>query len=285
MTQDKKSALSAVSGDQGFHDIQSRLAARIISDIDTFRFAFDKDGRPNPKMAMSLVRAVADAVESRYRDETREYVSTRLDEQIERYIALGLHDAAGYTEDSFRSSLQPLAESVKKFFDYPSNHPIRDGEYTLLLVLPERMVPVRRLLATFLDGDIFSVFDTLRMEVRSHGKAAPDTPYVLVGINGGRGLSDHSIARADDWMEKNGRTYLSLHQAVQLFLMRPHFLSAQSDALHAQSEALVLGEKCSHGLIKFVARSSGNDVLFVDGKNIHGEVGVGKPYYTTLITV
>ncbi|OGZ05902.1 MAG: hypothetical protein A2845_03825 [Candidatus Lloydbacteria bacterium RIFCSPHIGHO2_01_FULL_49_22] len=285
MTDDKKPALSAVSGDQSFDDIQSRLALSIMGKIAEFGFAHDREGRPNPKMAMSLVRAVADAVELRYRDETREYVSTRFDEQVERYIALGLHDAAGYTEDSFRTSLRPLAESVKKFFDYPSNHPIRDGEYTLLLVLPERMVPVRRLLATFLGSNIFSVFDTLRMDVRSHGKVAPDSPYVLVGINGGRGLLDHSIARADDWMEKNGRTYLSLHQAVQLFLMRPHFLSAQSDALHAQSEALVLGEKCSQGLIKFVARSSGNEVLFVDEKNIHGEVGVGKPHYTTMISV
>lgn len=284
MHEGKKPILTAVSSGQSFSDIQQRLVAEITQVIDRYQFAYDKDGRPNPKMAMSLVRAVADAVEVNYHEQTLEYVSTRLEEQIERYIALGLHDAAGYTEESFRFALAPLVLRAEAFFEYPSKHPMRDGEYTLLLVLPERMVPVRRLLAEFLGGDIPVEFDTLRTEVRANGKVSPETPYILVGINGGRGLKDVSIARADESVERSGCTHMSLHQMLQLFLMRPHFFSVHTDSLLAQSEAVVLGEKCTRGLIKFVARSAGHEVLFVDEKNVHGEVGVGKPYYTTLIT-
>lgn len=278
-----KPQISVVSGGESFRDIETRLLTEIIRLIDDFHLSEDQRGA-NPKMAMSLIRALTEGVEQYLRPQTTSYIMARLDEQVERYIELGFHAAAGYSETDFRSALTPLITRVMDFFAPPSRHPIRDGEFTLLLVIPTQWVPMRRQLYSFL-GDVSSGADALRTEIRPQGRPSPVDPYVLVGINGGRELKGKTIQQADEWVERHGRTFLSLHQLVQLFLVRPNFLSARTDTLLPQADALVLGEKCPVGLIQFSAHPSGINMVFYDEKKyLNSGVGVGKPYFTTLIS-
>ena len=272
-----------VKSGQSFQDIQARLITEAEKTIEKYGLARDKNGRPNTKMAMSLVHAVASAVEMSYGQQTREYVATRLNEQIERYITLGFHDVAGYSEHLFHAALEPLIAKTLDFFSPPSERPIRDGEFTVLLVLPKDWVPSRRLLIAFLGESLSRDVDQLHTEKRGHGGVSPQDPYVLVGINGGRGLKDCSIEKADMWVEQNARTYLSLHEWIQLYLIRPNFLSAENDL--AQSEVLVLGEKWKSQLISFATTGHRIQVVLTDEKNVQGGVGVGKPHYAKIITV
>ena len=218
------------------------------------------------------------------REQTFAYVSTRLNEQIDKYIALGFHTVAGYTPEAFREALAPLVAKTLEFFRPLSERPLRDGEFSVLLVLPTEWVPRRRLFATLLgQNPTDEITKISSSEIRTCGKASPSEPYVLLGINGGRGLKDCTIEKADEQVAKKGNTYLSLSQLIQLLLVRPNFLSAESDL--SQSSVFVMGERWNTELVCLIATKEGITLELSPEKNVHGGVGIGKPYYSRMITL
>lgn len=284
MSKDKKTTLSFVGDDRGIESIVKGHKEQILSSITQYGFARDSSGNANPKMAMTFLERIAREVEEHFAEATKTYVRTRLNQQVARYNKLGWVKGAGYTEESFSDALMPLHSRVMNFFAPPGEHLVVDGEYTLLLILPEAWVPKRRVLASLLGEDFTTEVDLTTVSSRTNGKVLCDKPYVLVGINGGRELRDNSLQESDSMIYESGRSYFSLHELCQLFLMRPHFLRAPSGDIHEQSEALALGDKCSRGLLRLSATATGIRLETSDTKNVHGGVGIGKPYYTKIIT-
>lgn len=275
--------ISVVTGQESFGDIHRRLSKEIIDAIRLYGFDY-QDGVPKPKIAMSLMRAISSEVERELWLATKMYITARFEEQVNCYIERSFPSFAGYSNSQFRESLKPLLERLLKFFSPPSNHLIEDGEFTLLLVIPPAWIPLRRQLMSFTDVPISDDVET-QTEVRINGKTAPQSPYVIIGIDGGRGLKDLSIQESDRWVTEEKRTYLSAHELIQLYLLRPHFLSAKTDAIHSQPEALVLGDVFSKGLLVLVAEGNKMNFRFERKDNSYGGRYIGKPHYVTRISL
>jgi|GEM_PF-4692407 len=275
--QDGRRELAVMRDLNNSGEISDAIAGVIIEEIEKYQLSI-------PKMSTKLMQEIALGVERHFANDAQNYINTRLNEQIERYIGLGIDHIAGCSPDEFRNLLKPLIERVQLFFSPPAKHPIVSGEFTLLLVLPPEWLLYRPQLRMLMGEKAeLNVIPTV-FEVRKHGGVAPNEPYVLVGINAGRGLKDSTIMQADIDIEKFGCTYFSVHQLVQLLLVRPRFLSSQSSALSLQPEVCALGEKCGKGVVKFVDKKNFIDIEYIDEANVRSGVGVGKPYYHKMIT-
>lgn len=270
-------SLSVVDGTPGFDEITGMLVRDAIRLIERYKIA-------NPKMATRLLQELALRVERHYEKPAHDYITKRITEQIDRYIALGFAEFAGYSEATFRAELAPLVARVHRFFAPPALHPIQDGEFTLLLVIPTELVPLRRQVVTLraqsghgveLPESLDDLLKRARPERTKYGKVSPKQPYVLVGINGGRGLKENMLGFADQEIEKFGQTYFSIHEFVQLLLVRPKFLE--------QGEAIPLGEKCADGYLRFQKRGGTTDIDVTQIRDDRYGIGVGKPYYTRMI--
>ncbi len=286
----QKHVLSIVSSANNLEDIADGLLRHVIAEIGRFGFLTDnKDGLPSPKVAFKLVDHVVDGVTRYCEGVSAEYIERRLEEQILRYIALGMPEASGYdSEISFREALAPLVTRAMQYFAPPTDHPIQDGEFTLLLVLPPAWVPLRRQVAMFrhaygqtseLSRGVDEVLRRGLLWTTQFGKASPQEPYIIVGINGGRGLKECTIGQADEEMTNHKQAYLSVHEFIQLLLVRPHFLPHDS-------ESLVLGEKIDkRDYVRFTKKGGIPDIEVVQVQSERFGVSVGKPYYTHMITV
>lgn len=245
------------------------------------------------KSVGNLMRDVTQKLEEHFMPVTQGYVRERLGEQINLHIANGFHEYAGCTKKTFRELLAPLIEETMRFFAPPTKHPIIRGEFTILLVFPTRLIPLRRQLMTLMgETTPLSIPD---FEMHTHGKVSPINPYVLVGIDGGRKLKDSPIIKADSYIAHHGYSYFAVHELIQLLLVRPEFLRSQSDARRGlleviQTSVLALGEKCSEGLVRLSVEKKPNvekgefTLDFLSLANTHAGMELGKPYYTTMIT-
>lgn len=276
----EKSQMSVVGGG-GYDEIKNDLVERAIAMI--------REHGLSQKVATKLFRDAWLSIESArpFREDPEVYIAARLQEQVLRYIELGFHDAAGFSQDGFRAALSPLLRKTVAFFAPPAEYPIMRGEFSVLLVLPPEWVSLRKQIASIcgikwelLHGDMADHLSAVSRapEVAEHGKPAPREPYVLVGIDGGRGLKEHSLLGANNKLKKSDRTYFSAHQLVQLLAIRPDWLAAQS-------ATIALGEKYEKDYLGFAAQPGRPPELRVFGApSAHSCVGVAKPYYTKMIT-
>lgn len=271
--------LTIVGGTPGFDDITSMLVREAIRTIERYQLE-------NPKRSGKLLEEMRLRIERHYHPEVIAYVDKRLNEQIDRYIELGFADCAGYTPDAFRRELQPLIDSVHHFFVPPALHPIQAGEFTLLLVIPTTLVPLRRQIMSLrslsgqtpdLSGTLHELLKCVEFETTKHGKTPPKEPYVLVGINGGRGLKGNSILVADKAVAERRTSYFAVHELIQLLLVRPKFLPQHS-------EAIPLGAKCAGGYLRFTARDGNIDIDATGVLDERFGEGIGKPYYAHMVT-
>ncbi len=269
----KQPKITVVDG-MGFDEIVSALVEHELAVVRRHKLS--------QKMATKLHREVWYRVEAErpFREDPEAYIRERLEEQVEKYIALGFHDAAGYSEEGFRSMLEPLITKTVKSFAPPAAYPIMDGEFAVLLVIPTALVPLRRQVASLTqrNGDVVS----LALETGEFGKAAPKEPYVLTGINGPRALKGCTFLQASAEVKRSGSAFFSTHELAQLLLVRPRFLSPQA-------EAIALGDRR-------VDEQGGTHVVFSSGDvgdpmlsalRVQGArmgMGLGKPYYSAMIT-
>ena len=289
-TDGHRRGLSIVSGTKNFENIADGLLRHVFSEIKQFGFLTDnKDGLPSPKMAFKLTEHIIDGVARYCENVSAQYITRRLNEQIERYIELGMPIASGYdSEERFREALAPLVLQAVEYFAPPADHPIQDGEFTLLLVLPIAWVPLRRQVAMFRSvfgqtNELSSALDeVLKKGLRfttQFGKKSPQEPYIIVGINGGRGLKECTVSQADEEVTNYKQTYLSVHELIQLLLIRPYFLPSDS-------ESLALGEKYDkRDYVKFTNAGVASEIDVVQVLSERFGVGIAKPYYTHMITV
>lgn len=277
----KKPTLSLVDA-QGFDTIVSDLSGHIARIVKKYQLS--------QKMATRLVYDAWAKVEDErpYRGDPESYIEEHLSAQIARYVELGIHTSLGFTKEEFRVALQPLVRKTVSFFIPPAAHPIIDGELTCFLVVPSEWGCSLRFLLGKLRGESDASPLELRhlleqvtrgSEVAPGGSAAPKTPYVLVGVKGGRGLKECTRDSADRIRKKFALSYLSPYQLALLFLLRPKFLSLGE-------QAIALGEKFSdERYLKLTSREAGVVAsLSIDppGASL---AGIGKPYYTRMITV
>ncbi|OGZ09576.1 MAG: hypothetical protein A3D65_06920 [Candidatus Lloydbacteria bacterium RIFCSPHIGHO2_02_FULL_50_13] len=242
------------------------------------------------KTATRLNRDVWLEVESArpFREDPEVYIAARLEEQIKCYEELGLDKAAGFRVGNFRAALEPLIVKTVAYFAPPTQHPIMDGEFCVFLVIPPEWVSihwqimnVRSPSGQIPNGACVEGFQEALAklpEVTEFGKPTPRVPYVLVGINGGRGLKDLSLGQANSEVKKNGYTYFSLHQLAQLLMVRPNWLGANS-------ETIAFGERYGKDHLGFSGQHySGPQATILRVPHESSCVGVGKPYYTKIIT-
>lgn len=245
------------------------------------------------KLTGTLLRETIRNIEAHYLPATQNYVRDRLEEQVNIYIAKDFHEYAGCTKNSFRLLLAPLIDETLYYFAPPARLKVVRGQFTVLLVLPPQLVPLRRQIMTLMGESAPLIIPDF--EAHTYGKESPKNPYVLVGIDGGRKLRDLPIIKADGYVALHGYTYFAFHELIQLLLVRPEFLRSQCDVVKgsletAQTSVLVLGEKCPEGIVKLNAEKNprpekGEFALeFVNPANILSGAGLGKPYYTRMIT-
>lgn len=262
---------------RGFNELTGMLAKQIGHFIEKYDLS--------QKMATRLVADSWARVEKRglFNVDPVSYVRAHLDEQIDRYLVLGLHSLAGLTEAEFRSDLEPLVKKTVDFFLPPAGHPIIDGEFTCLLVLPGAWGCSLRFLVgqlrhqyglTTLPG-FRDVLGSIGEE--GEGGFAPDIPYVIVGVKGPRGLKECDHAVADKACDKFGHEYLSARDLAFLLLCRPRFLQF-GDSVIALGEEF--GEE--HYLALTLDEKGFTPTLISDPAPSALE-GVGKPYYRRVI--
>lgn len=271
--------LTVVGGTPGFDDITAMLVREAIRTIERYKLE-------NPKRSGKLLEQMRLRVERHYQKEAIDYIDKRLDEQITRYIELGFAECAGYSPGAFRRELKPLIERVHNAFVPPALHPIIAGEFTLLLVIPTTLVPLRRQVMSLrcANGRTEETPDALHellkraeFEATKLGKTPPNEPYVLIGINGGRGLKGSPILLAEKLLEERRQTYFAIHEFIQLLLVRPKFLPQHS-------EAIPLGAKTAGGYLRFTARGGSIDIDVTGVLDERFGEGICKPYYTHMIT-
>ncbi len=271
--------LTVVGGTPGFDEITAMLVREAIRTIERYKLE-------NPKRSGKLLEQMRLRVERHYQKEAIVYIDKRLDEQIARYIELGFAECAGYSPEAFRRELKPLIERVQNFFVPPALHPIIAGEFTLLLVLPTTLVPLRRQVMSLRSASgrtdetteaLHQLLKCAEFEATKLGKVPPKDPYVLMGINGGRGLKGSHILLADMRLEERKQTYFAIHEFIQLLLVRPKFLPQHS-------EAIPLGEKTAGGYLRFTARGGNIDINITGVLDERFGEGICKPYYTHMIT-
>lgn len=274
---DKRRDLTLVSVRQNFDDITGRLVRHLIGNIESFDIS-----KKTPKMMNRLMREVSLGVEMHFAKPTREYITQKINEQIAMYIAVGMPRLSGFSEEEFRRKLCALTDALLRYFAPPSRHPITDGEFTFLIVLPPEWVSLRAQVALLCGPDALGdmILSPLRTDA---AKKTPTAPYAIIGINGGRGLKDLSFEQADEFVTKKDLSYFALHEATQLFLVQPKFLSGLMDIHSAQAQAYALGEQCGEKLIRFTAQDDARLIEFPPKKHVTG-VGIGKPYYTDIVT-
>lgn len=285
MNEDSGNSKKLAVSPESFDEISTKGAAFIIELTEKYALSIKSKG--------SLLRDITQKIEEHFLPVTQSYVKERLDEQVNLYIANGFHEYAGCTANSFRILLTPLIDATIRSFAPPAKHLVLRGEFTILLVLPTRHVPLRRQFMTLM-GESFQM-NIPDFELHKHGKASPRDPYVLVGIDGGRMLRNSPIVKADKYVEDHGYTYFAVHELIQLLLVRPEFLRSQSDVLSGslepvQTAVLALGEKCTVGLVRLSAEnkpSSGKREFTLDylsPANTLAGAGFGKPYYKRMVT-
>lgn len=215
---------------------------------------------------------------------------------ITRYLGLGMHELAGRSEEGFRKALAPLVEKTVAFFSPPAKHPIIDGEFSCLLVIPPEWISLRRQFALLRTAyglspdfpDDFGEELTRALDTRTlapGGHSAPKEPYVIIGINAGRALKGLRRVDADQEVKNLGLSYLLPHEYIQLLLVRPQFLVPEEGGL-------ALGEKFSSGYLRVIARGGylhegGRPELSFVAETSNGSSfkGVGKPTYTKMVTL
>jgi hypothetical protein len=207
-----------------FYTLTNQLAKQMVYLVEKYSLS--------QKMVTRLVADAWAQVESerRFKEDSESYIRKHLNEQINVYLTLSLHSLAGLTEAEFRSDLEPLVKKTVDFFLPPAGHPIIDGEFTCLLVLPDSwgcslrflLGQLRQLYGPTTLPGFRDVLECVTWEAEEH--LAPDTPYVLAGVKGVRGLKECDYAAADKECDKFGYDYLSVRELALLLLCRPRFL-------------------------------------------------------------
>lgn len=266
-----------IVGGRGFDALTSEIAEHIAGMIEKYGLS--------QKMATRLVTDSWARVEGgrSLKIDAESYVREHLNEQVDRYIALGLHSLAGLTDAEFRSDLEPLMKKTVDFFRPPAGHPIIDGEFTCLLVLPAAWGCSLRFLVgqlrqcygpTTLPGfrDVLGSIGT-----EAEGTLAPEIPYVIVGVKGPRGLKEYDRMAADKECNKFGHEYLSARELAFLLLSRPRFLQFGDSVI-------ALGEEFEEGryLALTLDEKGFTPTLIADPAPTSLE-GVGKPYCRRVI--
>jgi len=274
----KQPKITVVDG-MGFDEIVDALVNEELGAIRRHRLS--------QKMATKLHREVWLRVEAvrPFREDPETYIMERLEEQVKKYVASGFHDAIGYSEEGFRSALCSLVAKTVKSFAPPATYPIVDGEFTVLLVIPPEWISLRRQIASLTSSDGGGV-PSLPFETAEYGKPAPKEPYVLVGLNGGRGLKDCTFLQANAEVKRGGCTYLSTHQLTQLLIVRPRFLAPQAESIALGDRSIEANVVSGETHVVFTGNQ--NDYPTLSTKRIQAPrmgVGVGKPYYSAMITV
>lgn len=277
-----KSKMTVVNGD-GYGEILERLAAQEIALIRKHQLS--------QKMATQLHRDVWARVEKEcpFRERPEAYIGARLEEAIARYISVGFHEAAGFTEEGFRKMLAPLIARAVKAFTPPAEFPIMNGEYSVLLVIPTAWVSLQRQVTSVAGtawlfaesgetgGNPLATIAAGVSEVAEGGEAAPREPSVLVGIDA-RKMKHHRFEDARTIAKREHLHFFAAHELIQLFLVRPTFLSEVP-------ASVALGEtfgKESFGLSSAEPRPI--PALHASGER-HLGAGIGKPYYAARITM
>jgi hypothetical protein len=270
--------MTVVDG-RGFDTLVSELAGHIATISEKYGLS--------QKMATKLVRESWRRVELKrnFRGDPALYVRERLDEQIKEYVRLSFHTSAGFTEEEFRDALEPLVKKTIAFFAPPAGHPIIDGEFTCFLVLPLGWGCSLRSIIGRCRAPLFplkqEVLERVMQggEVATGGCTAPQTPYVLAGIQAGRGLKDLDRATANKEREKFGLTYFSAREMALLFTLYPKFLQPGGEG------AIALGEKFAEGRhLHFSSFSNGFVPDLLPDPSPSSLQGVGKPHYARMIT-
>lgn len=258
--------------------------------------ALAKEHGYGPKMETQFLTDVAGGVELLSKEARQAYMRSRLKKSLARYIELNMHTLAGMSEEGFREALAPLVEKTIDFFSPPAKHPIIDGQFSCLLVIPTDWISLRSQLGLLhrayglrpdfperFTGDLARELEG--RVIASYGRVAPKEPYVIVGINGGRALKGSPRGNADATVGDLGLSYFLTHEYIQLLLVRPQFLVPEEGGI-------VLGEKFHSGYLRVIARGgylheggipkldfapeTSNDVSFR---------GLGKPTYTKMIVL
>ena len=261
----------------------------IVGDTTAFLASVIKKYNLSQKMATRLVHDAWARVEREriFRGDPESYIREHLNCQISAYVQAGFHALAGFTEEEFRAALDPLVNKTTDFFSPPAGHPIMDGEFTCFLVLPPEWGCSLRFLLGKLRSDCYeSLRDfhyvlektTQKGEVAQGGCIAPKTPYVLVGIKAERGLRELTRVGADKEREKFGFLYFSAHQLALLLLLRPDFL-------RPGESAIALGEKFPEERYLLLTSKERGFTLYISDMSESFLTGVGKPYYTRMITL
>lgn len=272
--------------------------------------ALAKEHGYGPKMETKYLHDVARGVEARSKDARAAYIRERfskagMDEKgdedikhgsITRYLQLGMHELVGKGEEGFRRALEPLVEKTIDFFLPPAKHPMLDGEFSCLLVIPPEWASLRSQFALLreaygLPKDFPEEFEeefTRALDGKTltpHGRLAPREPYVLIGVDGGRARKNFRRVDADSEVKNLGLSYLLAHEYIQLLLVRPRFLFPEEGGV-------ALGEKFSSGYLRVTARGgyldeSGRPELSFVPETANGNSfrGTGKPTYTKVVTL
>ena len=277
MGKDTRHHLEIVSVRQNFGEITDRMVRHISGNINEFGIA------GKPKMIARLMSEVARGIEQHFADASLAYVNEKIAEQIDTYVSAGFPKLCGMSTNEFRSRLNWLSDDIRAFFTPPARHPIMDGEFIFLIVIPPEWVSIRAQVALLCGDDAIAREESLVVTTVDGAQKRSSSPYALVGINGGRELRNCEFSKADALVRQEGRTYFAFHEAVQLFLQKPNFLSEEMGVQSTQREAYALDSRASGKLIKFSAIGTSRSLEFVDQKHVTGG-GVGKPYFTKVIT-
>lgn len=275
----KPPKMTVVDG-RGFDEIVSDMAEHLARVVKEYGLS--------QKMATKLVHDAWAQVEQQRmcREDPEVYIREHLDAQIDVYISSGVHTLVGYTEEEFRDALMPLVQKTVNFFAPPAGHPIIDGEFTCFLVIPpEWGLSLRSLIGRLRTPSLLlerrEILERVAQggEVAAGGCAAPQTPYILVGVKGGRGLTDYSRASANKEREKFGFSYFSAYQLALLLLLHPEFLLPGE-------RAIALGEKFpERQYLEFASFQDGFLPYLLLDPSPSSLEGIGKPYYTRMITL